>query len=101
MALFTKFKAAGREAVYQIGRVAIDWGSVTMPDHDRRETGRPFRVAMKARRVSAGLDPRHALNPPPGRKLTEVHVLVSSHDEHKAVAHGRQKPSDSLQGRGF
>ena len=101
MALFTKFAAAGRGTVYHIGRVASDWGPVTMPHYDRRETVRPFRVAMKAWRLFSGLDPRHALNPPPGRKLTEVHVLVSSHDEHKAVAHGRQKPSDGLQGRGF
>jgi len=36
----------------------------------------------------SALNPPHALNAPPSRKLTEMNVLVASHDEHKAVAEG-------------
>ena len=36
----------------------------------------------------SALNPPHALNASPSRKLAEMNVLVASHDEHKAVAEG-------------
>ena len=74
------------------------------PESHPRNTSRS--VDERFFRLHAGLrwacsDPSHALNPPPCRKLPEVHVLVRGHHEHEAVAERGQKLPDGIDRRGF